>query len=66
MHCGEAQGDTMEACAPHAVPLGCTPSVDEFCLDFGLLNWEAPGSDLVYSILSPEWNVDKTRVDKVR
>jgi hypothetical protein len=36
--------------------------------DFGLkLNWEAPmGSDLVYSILSPEWNADKTRVDKVR
>jgi hypothetical protein len=31
------------------------------------LNWEAPmGSDLVYSILSPEWNADKTRVDKVR
>jgi hypothetical protein len=24
------------------------------------------GSDLVYSILSPEWNADKTRVDKVR
>jgi hypothetical protein len=23
------------------------------------------GSDLVYSILSPEWNADKTRVDKV-
>jgi hypothetical protein len=44
-------------------------SVDEFrSQDFGLkLNWEAPmGSDLVYSILSPEWNADKTRVDKVR
>jgi hypothetical protein len=43
--------------------------VDEFrSQDFGLkLNWEAPmGSDLVYSILSPEWNADKTRVDKVR
>jgi hypothetical protein len=43
-------------------------SVDEFrSQDFGLkLNWEAPmGSDLVYSILSPE-NADKTRVDKVR
>jgi hypothetical protein len=39
-----------------------------FAQDFGLkLNWEAPmGSDLVYSILSPEWNADKTRVDKVR
>jgi hypothetical protein len=24
MHCGEAQGDTMEACVPHAVLLGCT------------------------------------------
>jgi hypothetical protein len=22
------------------------------------------GSDLVYSILSPEWNADKTRVDR--
>jgi hypothetical protein len=43
-------------------------SVDESPQDFGLkLNWEAPmGSDLVYSILSPEWNADKTRVDKVR
>jgi hypothetical protein len=43
--------------------------VDEFrSQDFGpKLNWEAPmGSDLVYSILSPEWNADKTRVDKVR
>jgi hypothetical protein len=42
-------------------------SVDEFrSQDFGLkLNWEAPmGSDLVYS--TPEWNADKTRVDKVR
>jgi hypothetical protein len=24
------------------------------------------GIGLVYSILSPEWNADKTRVDKVR
>jgi hypothetical protein len=24
MHCGEAQGDTMEACVHHAVLLGCT------------------------------------------
>jgi hypothetical protein len=68
MHCGEAQGDTMEACTAC-----CTARlynlVDEFrSQDFGLkLNWEAPmGSDLVYSILSPEWNADKTRVDKVR
>jgi hypothetical protein len=44
--------------APHAVP-AVQSSVDEFrSQDFGLkLNWEAPmGSDLVYSILSPEWN----------
>jgi hypothetical protein len=42
-------------------------SVDEFrSQDFGLkLNWEAP-MDWTYSILSPEWNADKTRVDKVR
>jgi hypothetical protein len=42
-------------------------SVDEFRLRGRLkLNWEAPmGSDLVfYSV--PEWNADKTRVDKVR
>jgi hypothetical protein len=32
--------------------------------DFGLkLNWEATGIGLVYSV--PEWNADKTRVDKV-
>jgi hypothetical protein len=71
MHCGEAQGDTMEACV-HRMLYRCSAvqsSVDEFrSQDFGLkLNWEAPmGSDLVYSILSPEWNADKTRVDKVR
>jgi hypothetical protein len=68
MHCGEAQGDTMEACV-HRMPAAVQSSVDEFrSQDFGLkLNWEAPmGSDLVYSILSPEWNADKTRVDKVR
>jgi hypothetical protein len=45
MHCGEAQGDTMEACV-HRTPklLGCTPSVDEFrSQDFGLkLNWKHP------------------------
>jgi hypothetical protein len=67
MHCGEAQGDGSLR-APHAVLL-VQSSVDEFrSQDFGLkLNWEAPmGSDLVYSILSPEWNADKTRVDKVR
>jgi hypothetical protein len=68
MHCGEAQGDTMEACV-HRMLSAVQSSVDEFrSQDFGLkLNWEAPmGSDLVYSILSPEWNADKTRVDKVR
>jgi hypothetical protein len=56
MHCGEAQGDTMEV----AHMLYCSAvqsSVDEFrSQDFGLkLNWEAPmGSDLVYSV--SEWN----------
>jgi hypothetical protein len=41
-------------------------SVDLRSQDFALkLNWEPMGSDL-YSILSPEWNADKTRVDKVR
>jgi hypothetical protein len=70
MHCGEAQGDTMEACVHRMLYCSAVQSsVDEFrSQDFGLkLNWEAPmGSDLVYSILSPEWNADKTRVDKVR
>jgi hypothetical protein len=69
MHCGEAQGDTMEACVHRMLYCSAVQSsVDEFRSDFGLkLNWEAPmGSDLVYSILSPEWNADKTRVDKVR
>jgi hypothetical protein len=69
MHCGEAQGDTMEACVHRMLYCSAVQSsVDEFrSQDFGLkLNWEAPmGSDLVYSILSPEWNADKTRVDKV-
>jgi hypothetical protein len=66
MHCGEAQGDTMEACVHRMLYCSAVQSsVDEFrSQDFGLkLNWEAPmGSDLVYSILSPEWNADKTRV----
>jgi hypothetical protein len=65
MHCGEAQGDTMEACVHRMLYCSAVQSsVDEFrSQDFGLkLNWEAPmGSDLVYSILSPEWNADKTR-----
>jgi hypothetical protein len=42
-------------------------SVDEFrSQDFGpKLNWEAPiGLGVFYSV--PEWNADKTRVDKVR
>jgi hypothetical protein len=63
-------GDTMEACVHRMLYCSAVQSsVDEFrSQDFGLkLNWEAPmGSDLVYSILSPEWNADKTRVDKVR
>jgi hypothetical protein len=60
----------MEACVHRMLYCSAVQSsVDEFrSQDFGLkLNWEAPmGSDLVYSILSPEWNADKTRVDKVR
>jgi hypothetical protein len=68
MHCGEAQEVIpWKLRAPHAVlrrNLVWTVSLSQ---DFGLkLNWEAMGSDLVYSILSPEWNADKTRVDKVR
>jgi hypothetical protein len=65
MHCGEAQGDTMEACVHRMLYCSAVQSsVDEFrSQDFGLkLNWEAPmGSDLVYSILSPEWNADNPR-----
>jgi hypothetical protein len=37
-----------------------------FALDFGLKLNSFHGSDFVYSILSPEWNADKTRIDKVR
>jgi exonuclease III len=70
MHCGEAQGDTMEACVHRMLHCSAVQSsVDQFrSKDFGLkFNWDMPmGSDLVYSILSPEWNADKTRVDKVR
>jgi hypothetical protein len=57
----------MEACVHRMLYCSAQSSVDEFrSQDFGLkLNWEAPmGSDLVYSILSPEWNADKTRVDR--
>jgi hypothetical protein len=51
--------------APHAVLLGCTICVDEF--RSGLWPKAEPAPiGLVYSILSPEWNADKTRVDKVR
>jgi hypothetical protein len=61
-------GDTMEACVHRMLYCSAVQSsVDEFrSQDFGLLNWEAPmGSDFVfYSV--PEWNADKTRVDKVR
>jgi exonuclease III len=70
MHCGEAQGDTMEACVHRMLHCSAVQSsVDQFrSQDFAMkLNWEAPlGSDLVYSILSPEWNADMTRADKVR
>jgi hypothetical protein len=59
----------MEACVHRMLYCSAVQSSVTFrSQDFGLkLNWEAPmGSDLVYSILSPEWNADKTRVDKVR
>jgi hypothetical protein len=66
MHCGEAQGDhglCTACCTARLYNLVWT----SFALRTLALNWEAPmGSDLVYSILSPEWNADKTRVDKVR
>jgi hypothetical protein len=56
MHCGEAQGDTMEACVHRMLYCSAVQSsVDEF----------SP-SGLADLILSPEWNADKTRVDKVR
>jgi hypothetical protein len=45
MHCGEAQGDTMEACVHRMLYCSAVQSsVDEFrSQDFGLkLNWEAP------------------------
>jgi hypothetical protein len=68
MHCGEAQGDTMEACVHRMLYCSAVQSsVDQF--RSGLwpkLNWEAPmGSDLVYSILSPEWKLIRP-ADKVR
>ena len=69
MHCGKAQGDTMEACVHRMLHCSAVQSsVDQFrSQDFGLkLNWDAPmGSDLVYSILSPDWEADKTQADKV-
>jgi hypothetical protein len=60
MHCSrEAQGHGSLR-APHAVHSTVQSSVDEFrSQDFGLkLNWEAHpwDPDLVYSVLSPEWN----------
>ena len=64
MHCGEAQRDTMEGCVHRTLHCSAVQSsVDQFrSQDFGLkLNWDAPmGSDLVYSILSPDWEADKT------
>jgi hypothetical protein len=65
MHCGEAQGDTMEACVHRMLYCSAVQSsVDEFrSQDFGLkLNWEAPmGSDLVYSILSQNGTLQDPR-----
>jgi hypothetical protein len=70
MHCGEAQGDTMEACVHRMLYCSAVQSsVDEFrSQDFGPKAelGSTHGIGLVYSILSPEWNADKTRVDKVR
>jgi hypothetical protein len=60
MHYGEAQGDTMDL-RTHAVLLVVQSSVDSFALrtlakaELG----STMGSDLVYSILSPEWNADR-------
>jgi hypothetical protein len=53
MHCGEAQGDTMEACVHRMLYRSAVQSsVDEFrSQDFGLLNWEAPTWDRLASIL---------------
>jgi hypothetical protein len=63
MHCGEAR-DTMEACAPHAL-LRYNLVWTSFASGLWPKAEPAP-IGLVYSILSPEWNADKTRVDKVR
>jgi hypothetical protein len=62
-------GDTMEACVHRMLYRSAVQSSGRVSLS-GL--WpkaelgSTMGSDLVYSILSPEWNADKTRVDKVR
>jgi hypothetical protein len=58
----------MEACVHRMLYCSAQSSVDGFALrTLAKAELGAPmGSDLVYSILSPEWNADKTRVDKVR
>jgi hypothetical protein len=66
MHCGEASGYHGSLRAPHAVPLGCTICGRVSPQDFGPKLNRKHRIGLVYSILSPEWNADKTRVDKVR
>jgi hypothetical protein len=45
MHCGEAQGDTMEACVHRMLYCSAVQSsVDSFSQDFGLkLNWKHHG-----------------------
>jgi hypothetical protein len=67
MHCGELR-ITMEACVHRMLYCSAVQSsVDEFRSGLWLkLNWEAPmiGLGVFYSV--PEWNADKTRVDKVR
>jgi hypothetical protein len=70
MHCGEAQVIPWKlACTACLYRSAVQSSVDEFrSQDFGLKAelGSTHGIGLVYSILSPEWNADKTRVDKVR
>jgi hypothetical protein len=67
MHCGEVRVIPWKLV--HRMPYSAVQSsVDEFRSQ----DWpkaelgSTHGIDLVYSILSPEWNADKTRVDKVR
>jgi hypothetical protein len=69
MHCGEAQGDTMEACVHRMLYRSAVQSsVDELASGLWpkaeLGSTHGIGLGVFYSV--PEWNADKTRVDKVR